>query len=157
MKLVDFVCLEATVAELQHSDRDGVITELVSSLDQSGKLGKGNGDKVTAEVIHRENEASTGMGKGVAMPHAKHSAARDVVAAIGLSSAGIDFMALDKEPVYSVILLISPEDNPDRHLQAMESVFRHLQKEKFRKFLRMCRSSEQIHELLVEADEDPSL
>ena len=154
---MDFVCLVATVAELQQSDRDGVIAELVSSLDQSGKLGKGNGDKITAQVIRRENEASTGMGKGVAMPHAKHSAARDVVAAIGLSSAGIDFMALDKEPVYSVILLVSPKDNPDRHLQAMESVFRHLQKERFRKFLRMCRSSEQIHELLVEADEDPSL
>ena len=154
---MDFVCLEATVAELQQSDRDGVIAELVSSLDQSGKLGKGNGDKITAQVIRRENEASTGMGKGVAMPHAKHSAARDVVAAIGLSSAGIDFMALDKAPVYSVILLVSPKDNPDRHLQAMESVFRHLQKERFRKFLRMCRSSEQIHELLVEADEDPSL
>ena len=154
---MDFVCLEATVAELQQSDRDGVIAELVSSLDQSGKLGKGNGDKITAQVIRRENEASTGMGKGVAMPHAKHSAARDVVAAIGLSSAGIDFMALDKEPVYSVILLVSPKDNPDRHLQAMESVFRHLQKEKFRRFLRTCRSSEQIHELLVEADEDPSL
>ena len=157
MKLVDFVCLEATVAELQQSDRDGVIAELVSSLDKSGKLGKGNVDKITAQVIRRENEASTGMGKGVAMPHAKHSAARDVVATIGLSSTGIDFMALDKEPVYSVILLVSPKDNPDRHLQAMESVFRHLQKERFRKFLRMCRSSEQIHELLVEADEDPSL
>ena len=154
---MDFVCLEATVAELQQSDRDGAIAELVSSLDQSGKLGKGNGDEITAQVIHRENEASTGMGKGVAMPHAKHSAARDVVATIGLSSTGIDFMALDKEPVYSVILLVSPEDNPDRHLQAMESVFTHLQKEKFRKFLRMCRSSEQIHELLIEADEDPSL
>ncbi len=154
---MDFVCLEATVAELQQSDRDGVIAELVSSLDQSGKLGKGNGDKITAQVIRRENEASTGMGKGVAMPHAKHSATRDVVAAIGLSSTGIDFMALDKEPVYSVILLVSPKDNPDRHLQAMECVFKHLQKERFRKFLRMCRSSEQIHELLVEADEDPSL
>ena len=154
---MDFVCLEATVAELQQSDRDGVIAELVSSLDKSGKLGKGNGDKITAQVIRRENEASTGMGKGVAMPHAKHSAARDVVAAIGLSGTGIDFMALDKEPVYSVILLVSPKDNPDRHLQAMESVFKHLQKERFRKFLRMCRSSEQIHELLVEADEDPSL
>jgi len=154
---VDFVCLESTVPELQQRDRDGVIAELVSSLDQAGKLGKGNGDEITADVIHRENEASTGMGKGVAMPHAKHSAARDVVATIGLSSTGIDFMALDKEPVYSVILLVSPEDNPDRHLQAMESVFTHLQKEKFRKFLRMCRSSEQIHELLIEADEDPSL
>ena len=154
---MDFVCLEATVAELQQSDRDGVIAELVSSLDQSGKLGKGNGDEIIAQVIRRENEASTGMGKGVAMPHAKHGAARDVVAAIGLSGTGIDFMALDKEPVYSVILLVSPKDNPDRHLQAMESVFKHLQKERFRKFLRMCRSSEQIHELLVEADEDPSL
>ncbi len=157
MKIVDFVCLEATIPQLQQSDRDGVIAELVSSLDQAGKLGKGNGQEIIAGVIHRENEASTGMGKGVAMPHVKHSAVDYVVAAIGLSSAGIDFMALDKEPVYSVILLISPLDNPDRHLQAMESVFKHLQKERFRKFLRMCGSSEQVHELLMEADEDPSL
>lgn len=157
MKLVDFVCFEATVPQLQQRDRDGVIDELVSSLDKSGKLGKGNGEEIASEVILRENEASTGMGKGVAMPHAKHSAVHDVVAAIGLSSTGIDFMALDKEPVYSVILLVSPQDNADRHLGAMESIFRHLQKEKFRKFLRMCRTSEQIHELLAEADEDPSL
>ncbi len=157
MKIVDFVCFEATIPALHQSDRDGVIAELVSSLDQAGKLGKGNGQEIIAGVIHRENEASTGMGKGVAMPHVKHSEVDDVVAAIGLSSAGIDFMALDKEPVYSVILLISPDDNPDRHLQAMESVFKHLQKERFRKFLRMCGSSEQVHELLMEADEDPSL
>lgn len=157
MKLVDFVCFAATVPQLQHRDRDGVIEELVLSLEKAGRLGKGNGEEITAEVIHRENEASTGMGKGVAMPHAKHSAVSKVVAAIGQSSAGIDFMALDKRPVYSVILLVSPTDNPDRHLQAMESIFTHLQKEKFRKFLRMCGSSEQIHELLIEADEDPSL
>ncbi len=157
MKIVDFVCFEATAAQLQQSERDGVIGELVSLLDQAGKLGKGNCPEITAEVIRRENEASTGMGKGVAMPHAKHSAVADVVAAIGISSEGIDFVALDKAPVYSVILLVSPLDDPDRHLEAMESVFKHLQKEKFRKFLRTCRSSEQIRELLMEADEDPSL
>ncbi|GAI53157.1 unnamed protein product, partial [marine sediment metagenome] len=84
-------------------------------------------------------------------------AVKDVVAAIGQSSAGIDFSALDKQLVYSVILLISPVDNPDNHLQAMENVFKHLQQEKFRKFLRQSQTAEQIEYLLREADENPSL
>jgi len=141
---------------LRAGDRDGVIAELVSSLDEAGKLGRNKCQEITAEMIKRENEASTGMGKGVAMPHVKHDVVTDVVAVIGQSSAGVGFFALDKQPVYSVILLVSPVDNPDKHLQAMESVFKHLQQEKFRRFLRMCRSSEQIRELLIEADEDPS-
>jgi mannitol/fructose-specific phosphotransferase system IIA component (Ntr-type) len=53
--------------------------------------------------------------------------------------------------------MISPIDDPDKHLQAMENIFRHLQVEKFRKFLRQCRTQEQIKDLLLEADEDPSL
>jgi len=156
MKFSDFVCFEATVPELRAGDRDGVVAELVSSLDEAGKLGKHNCQEITAEIIRRENEASTGMGKGVAMPHVKLDVVTDVVAVIGQSSAGIDFCALDKQPVYSVILMVSPVDNPDKHLQAMEMVFKHLQHEKFRRFLRVCRSSEQIRELLIEADEDPS-
>jgi len=157
MKFFDFVCFEATIPELQASDRDGAIVELVSSLVEAGKLKKGKCTEIVDKVIQREKEASTGMGKGVAMPHVKHDAVKDVVTVVGLSSAGIDFLALDKQPVYSVILLISPVDNPDKHLQVMESIFKHLQKEKFRKFLRQCRSSEQIEDLLKEADEDPSL
>ena len=157
MKFADFVCFEAIVPELQASERDGVIEELVSSLDRAGKLGKGMCKEIARAVIKRENEASTGMGKGVAVPHVKYKLVKDVVATIGLSSAGIDFSALDKQPVYSVILLISPADEPDKHLQAMENVFRHLQQEKFRKFLRQCRSLAQIEDLLREADENPSL
>ncbi|MHC4703992.1 MAG: PTS sugar transporter subunit IIA [Planctomycetota bacterium] len=157
MKLSDFVCFEAAVPELQAGDRDGVIRELVSSLGTAGKFGNDECREITAQMIKRENEASTGMGKGVAMPHVKHRAVNDVVAVVGQSSTGIDFSALDKQPVYSVILLVSPVDNPDRHLQAMESIFKHLQQEKFRRFLRICGSSEQIRDLLTEADEDPSL
>ena len=157
MKFRDFVCFEATITELQASDRDGVIVELISSLDKAGRLGKGKCGEIIKEVITREKEASTGMGKGVAVPHVKHKAIKEVVAVIGQSSTGIDFFALDKQPVFSVILLISPLDDPDKHLQAMESVFRHLQQERFRKFLRQCRSTRQIEELLNEADEDPSL
>jgi PTS system nitrogen regulatory IIA component len=157
MKMSDFVCFEAMIPDLQADDRDGVIVELVSLLEQAGQLGKAKGKEIQKEMIKREKEASTGMGKGVAVPHVKHQAVSDVVAAIGLSRDGIDFSALDKQPVYSIILLVSPVENPDRHLQAMENVFMHLQKEKFRKFLRQCRTPEQIKELILEADEDPYL
>ena len=157
MKFRDIVCFEATITELQASDRDGAIVELVSAIDKSGRLGKGKCKEIAREVIKRENEASTGLGKGIAVPHVKHKAVKDVIATIGQSSAGIDFFALDKQPGYSVILLVSSVDDPDKHLQAMESIFKHLQKERFRKFLRQCRSTQQIEDLLNEADEDPSL
>ena len=157
MKFTDFICFKAIVPELKARDRNGVISELVSALDEAGMLGTGNREKITKEVIKRENEASTGMGKGVAVPHVKHSGVKDVVAAIGQTSVGIDFSALDRKPVYSVILLISPVDDPDKHLQAMENVFKHLQQEKFRRFLRQSRTSEEIEDLFREADESSFL
>jgi len=157
MEFRDFVCFEATITELQATDREGVIAELATSLDKAGMFGSGECEKITREVIKREKEASTGLGKGVAVPHVKHKAIKNVIAVVGLSGAGIDFLALDKQPVFSVILLISPADEPDEHLQAMESIFKHLQQERFRKFLRQCRTTQQLEELLIEADEDPSL
>ncbi len=157
MKFSNFVCFEAIISELQASDRDGLIAELVTSLDKAGKLEKGCRNEIIKVVIKRENEASTGIGKGVAVPHAKHPGVKDVIAVLGQSSAGIDFSSLDKQLVYSVILLISPGNDPDRHLQAMESIFKHLQQEKFRRFLRQCRKPEEIEDLLREADENPSL
>lgn len=155
MKFADFVCFKAIVPQLQAVERDGVIAELVGALDKARQLGKGNAKEITKAVIKRENEASTGMGRGVAVPHVKHSAVKNIVASVGQSSNGIDFSSLDKQPVYSVILLISPVDRPDEHLQAMEIVFRHLQQEKFRKFLRQFQTREQIEDLFREADVSP--
>jgi len=157
MKLADIFCFDATVVDLQARDRDSVIAELVSSLDKAGRLGKGNCRNITRAVIKRENEASTGMGKGIAVPHVKDDAVEKVIGAIGRSVSGVDFCSLDKQPVYSVILLISPANNPDGHLRAMEVIFEHLRNEKFRNFLRQAKTSEAIEELLREADEDPTL
>jgi mannitol/fructose-specific phosphotransferase system IIA component (Ntr-type) len=157
MKFEDFVCFEATIPEFRATDRDDAIIELVASLEDAGKVGKGRAKAIARAVIKRENEASTGMGKGVAVPHVKHKSVEKMVAAIGQSSSGIDFSSLDKQPVYSVILLISPANEPDKHLQAMETIFRYLQYEKFRSFLRQCRTAEQIEDLLREADEGSAL
>ena len=150
MKLLDFVCFDAVIPQLTASDRDGAIAELVSALVDAGKIKQGQ--KIIEAVVKRENEASTGIGKGVAVPHVKHSAIDKVVAAIGGKSEGIDFTSLDKQPTYSVILLLSPADNADNHLRAMESIFRCLQKDDFRKFLRQAQTVEQIKDVITEQD-----
>ena len=157
MKFANFVCFEALVPGLKACDRDSAIAELVGLLDKAGKLGKGKCQEIIKAMIKRENEGSTGMGRGVAVPHIKHGAIKDVIAAVGISGSGIDFSSLDKQPVYSVILLISPANDPDKHLQAMESIFKHLQNEMFRSFLRQCQTSKQMEDLLKEADENPYL
>lgn len=157
MKFAKFICVEALVPRLESSDRDAVIEELVVALDKAGRLGKGKAPQITKALIKRENEASTGMGKGMAVPHIKHDVVKNVVATVGLSANGIEFAALDKEPVHAVILLISPTDNPDQHLQAMEHVFKYIQQEKFRRFLCQCQTVEELADLLQEADETPSL
>lgn len=150
MKLSDFVCFDAVIPDLGASDRDEVIKELVGAISAAGMIPKTRAKDIAQAVIDREHEASTGIGKGVAVPHVKHSSVKKVVAAIGCSTAGIDFSSLDKEPAYSVILLLSPENNPDKHLQAMENIFKNLQKDDFRRFLRQAQSTEAIKEVLVD-------
>jgi PTS system nitrogen regulatory IIA component len=152
MKLSDFIIEEAIIPELQSTDRNGVIRELIESLKTSGKVSAGDVEGVVRAVVQRENQGSTGFGKGVAVPHAKHPAVKRMVATIGRSSAGVDFAALDRAPVYSVVLLLSPQDNPDEHLQGMETIFRHLQQDNFRRFLRQASSVEDIVDLIKEAD-----
>jgi mannitol/fructose-specific phosphotransferase system IIA component (Ntr-type) len=155
MKIADFVCTRAILPRLKSVKRDDAIRELAAALEKSGKLGKDNSADIVKAVIKRENEASTGIGKGVAVPHVKHKSVKKIVAAIGVSATGIDFSSLDKQPVYAIILLISPQEG-DQHLQAMEAIFEHLQNDNFRKFLRQSTTAEQIKELLVEADQNPS-
>jgi mannitol/fructose-specific phosphotransferase system IIA component (Ntr-type) len=142
------------VARLKAKQRDEAIRELVGVLGKAGKIPKDSVEAVSKLVIKRENEASTGIGKGVAVPHVKSADVSEPVAAVGCSAEGIDFSSLDKQPVYSVILLVSPTTNPDRHLQAMETVFRNLQKDDFRRFLRQAQTCQEIMEIITDADGD---
>ena len=80
-------------------------------------------DDFIKAIVKREKRGSTGFGHGVAVPHVKHAAISKMAVAVAVSRAGIEFNALDKQPVYSVFLLLSPEDQPEEHLKAMEVVF----------------------------------
>ena len=152
MKLRDFIVTEAIVPELQATDRDAVIRELVTSLAKAGGVDEEAVPEVVAALIKREQNGSTGFGKGVAVPHVKHAAVKKMAGTVGRSAGGIDFAALDHQPVYSVVLLLSPENQPQQHLQAMNIVFSNLQKDMFRRFLRQSDTREKIADLLDEAD-----
>jgi PTS system fructose-specific IIA component/PTS system nitrogen regulatory IIA component len=153
MKLRDFIVAEAIVPELAASDRDGALRELVTSLATAGAAPLEVVDEIVAALIKREQNGSTGFGKGVAVPHVKHPKVAKMAGTIGRSSGGIDFAALDHQPVYTVVLLLSPQDQPQQHLQAMNIVFTNLQKDMFRRFLRQSQTREAIVELLDEADQ----
>lgn len=152
MKLADFVLTKALVPQLETTDRDEVIHTLVDAIIDAGGVDKSLRDELIASILDRENKGSTGFGKGVAVPHVKHTKIEKMVATIGVSATGVDFNALDKQPVYSVFMLMSPEDKPDDHLHAMENIFRNLQNDTFRKFLRQATTVEDIQELITEAD-----
>ncbi|HPD30208.1 MAG: PTS sugar transporter subunit IIA [Phycisphaerae bacterium] len=155
MKLSDFFVPEAVIPELKATDRNGVIRELTASLAAAVGMDEAQAAAISKAVIARENQGSTGFGKGVAVPHVKHPAVKRIMATLGRSSTGVDFAALDRAPVYIVVLLLSPPDNPDQHLASMENIFRHLQRDNFRRFLRQASTKEEINENIREADELP--
>jgi len=154
MKLLDLVHPKAIVPNLASPDRNGVIRELVRVLADAKQIEADSAESVIKSIIARERtRGTTGFGKGVAAPHAKFDGLSRVVTAVGRSTTGIDFASLDGEPVYGVFLILSPSDAPEEHLRAMDLVFRHLQQERFRKFLRQSDSAERIYDLLKEMDE----
>ena len=153
MKLREFIVTEAITPDLQATDRGGAIRELVNALAAAGALAADAVEDVIAALIKREQNGSTGFGKGVAVPHVKHAKVKQMVGTVGRSAGGIDFAALDHQPVYSIFLLLSPDNAPQQHLQAMNIVFSNLQKDMFRRFLRQAATREGIIELLDEADQ----
>jgi mannitol/fructose-specific phosphotransferase system IIA component (Ntr-type) len=154
MKYADIFCFDAIVPELESNKRDKVILELVKSLDKCKKLCRNSHDDIYKSLIKRENEASTGIGKGIALPHIKHKAVKKVIMTVGQSNHGIDFSAIDNRLVYTVILLISPADDPEKHLQIMQKIFQHLRHERFLKFLRQAQTTDEIKDIFLEADEN---
>ncbi len=156
MKLSELIHGPSIIADLQATDRNGVIRELTESLAEHGAIQQEHVETVVRATIAREKSGSTGFGKGVAVPHVKHACVEKMVATIGRSSHGVDFAALDRSPVYTVVMLLSPQDAQDDHLAAMEKVFRCLQRETYRRFLRQSETREAIVDLISEVDDAPS-
>lgn len=152
MKFGDFVIREAVSASVAAEDKEGVIRELAQMLQKAGVLVPSEYESVVKAILKREELGSTGIGRGVAVPHTKHPGVERLVATVGVSRSGVDFNSLDGEKVQLLFLLISPPDRPGDHLRALENISRQLRDETFCKFLKQAKSPEEILQLLDEAD-----
>jgi fructose-specific phosphotransferase system IIA component len=132
-------------------DKEAVITELVDLLDASGALM--DRDVALDAVLTRERIQSTGTGAGIAIPHGKCTAVKEVVMAIGIAREPIEFESIDGKPVTILFLLVSPVDQTGPHIQALAAISRLMLNEKFRRQLEQADSVEAVDELLQNTQE----
>lgn len=148
MKLTEVLTEDLVKMDLEARTRDGAIRELVQLLSGRGKIAPADLESVVNTVLEREHLGSTAIGRGVAIPHAKTPAVREFVAAFGRSRAGIDFSAVDGEPVHLVFILISPPDSQRAHLKALAHISRLLSKQDLRAHIMAAKSPAEIIKLL---------
>jgi PTS system nitrogen regulatory IIA component len=156
MKLSDFVVREAILVDLQATGKEEAIREIVKSLRDAGQVAEADMEGVIRAILGREELGSTGIGQGVAVPHTRHPTVHRLVGTVAISRHGVDFAALDGDPVDIFFLLISPPNQPGDHLRALENISRHLKDERFVSFLRQAKTREAVIELLEEADQGTS-
>ena len=154
MKFADFIAKDAIRADLKTGDKEGVIRELATALAESGAIAADEQESIVAAIMKREELGSTGIGRGVAVPHTKHPSVEKLVGTVGVSSGGVDFKSLDGEKVQLFFLLISPPDRPGDHLRALENISRQLRDDTFCKFLKQSTTVDDIALLLDESDDN---
>src|SRR5207244_8371832 len=148
MRMADFVVREAIVPELKATTKEGVIREMVESLRAANYFKTSDPEDIVKAILKRELLGSTGIGRGVAIPHTKHNSVDRLIGTVAISKTGVPFDSLDGEPVHVFVLLISPQDRPGDHLRALENVSRSLRDDGFVRSLRQAPSREAIWDLL---------
>ena len=152
MKFCDFVSTDAIQSELASVDKESAIRELVGNLVEAGQINADDSDGIVDAIMKREELGSTGIGRGIAVPHTKHPCVDKLVGTVGVSQEGVEFQSLDGEPVQLFFLLVSPPDRPGDHLRALENISRQLRDDMFCKFLKQSKTKKDIQTLLEEAD-----
>ena len=152
MKFSDFVATESIRPDVSATTKEGVIREMIGSLAEAGRIAKAETESIVKAILKREDLGSTGIGRGVAVPHTKHPSVNRLVGTVAVSRAGIDFDSLDGDPVQLFFLLVSPPDRPGDHLRALENISRQLRDEAFCNCLKSASDAADIQHLLEEAD-----
>lgn len=152
MKFSDFIVKDSIRAQIESTDKEGVIREMTAALKEADAVAENQFDSIVEAVLKREELGSTGIGRGVAVPHTKHPTVEQLCGTVAVSQSGVEFDSLDGEKVNLLFLLVSPPDRPGDHLRALENISRQLRDDSFCNFLKQSKTPEDIWQLLVEAD-----
>lgn len=150
MKINDLLVKDAMIMDLQATEKRPAIDEMVQKLYDTGRI---SDIAVFKEgILNREAQTSTGLGDGIAMPHAKNAAVKEATVLFAKSKHGVDYEALDGQPTYLFFMIAAPEGANDTHLQALAALSRQLIDPDFVEKLKQADSPEQVQSLFAEAE-----
>ena len=152
LRITELLTKETIAMDLSASDKNGVIDELVNQLDSAGKLSDIAQFK---EAIHnRESQSTTGIGEGIAIPHAKVAAVTSPAIAFGKSKEGVDYQSLDGQPAHLFFMIAAPEGGAQTHLDALAKLSGILMDDTVRENLLQANSKEEILRIIDDADDE---
>ena len=151
MKITEILPKRGIKIGMEAVDKSEALKELVGVL---GEI-KDVGDKkaLLKNLLDREKLGSTGIGQGIAIPHAKSDKVSELVAIMGISKKGVDFDALDGEPVYIFFLLVAPRESAGPHLKALAQISRLLRDSYLCELLRKAKDEKEVYDILVAEEE----
>ena len=152
MRITELLTKDTIAMELSASDKDGVINELIDQLDQAGKLN----DKAAYQqaIFDREAQSTTGIGEGIAIPHAKVEAVEQPAIAFGKSQAGVDYQSLDMQPAHLFFMIAAPAGGAQTHLDALAKLSGILMDDQVRAELLAANSPEEVLNIINKADDE---
>lgn len=151
MKILDFLDKKAIKLNMEAVEKEESLKELVDVLAETQDIG--DKKSIVKALIERESLGSTGIGQGIAIPHGKTDRVSQLVAVLGISQKGVNFEALDGEPVYIFFLLVAPKDTAGPHLKALAQISRLLRDTYFCELMRRCKTPDEVYDL-IQREED---
>ena len=148
MELKGLLTTDQIIFPLQSHTKNEIINELLRVLAKCGKVT----DRHLAlkNVLTRENQLSTGMEKGLAVPHSKTNAVQELVVAFGLHKKGVDFESIDGQPAHFIFLVLSPHDTSGPHIKALAQISRRIKSAETREGLKNATSVKDIERILTQ-------
>ena len=151
MNIKDLMIKDAMIMDLQATDKKGAIDEMVQKMFAAGRIS--DIETYKEGILAREAQTSTGLGDGIAMPHAKNAAVKEATVLFAKSNKGVDYEALDGQPTYLFFMIAAPEGANDTHLQALAALSRLLVDPDFVAKLKEADSPEAVQELFQTAED----
>lgn len=146
MEVHEFINQDLIKMNLKSKDKDSVIKEMIDIMVENGIVT--DKEEVIDKAMEREAKGTTGVGKGVAIPHVKSAAVEKPAVAFGKSSEGIDYGSMDEKPSYLFFLITVPEESHDEHLQLLAQLSRNLVHDDFRQSLLDAENSKEVMDIL---------
>ena len=143
-------CEDAVTLDLRGKNKDEVIGEMVGLLADAGAIS--DVKTYQNEIWNRENQSTTGIGMGIAIPHARTSAVKKPMVAVGVSKGGFDYEALDGEPVNLIFMIAAGENDGDLHLRMLSELSKRLMHPEFVDAIKKCRTKSELVEVLKQAE-----